>query len=274
MFYWLFRYHVFLITIFYFLFSIFLFTLNIKNPDSLSFPERLIFRITMPAQKIIAKLAHFPVYVWDNYIFISTIIEENIVLKKEINSLKTKNNKLLETFLSYKREDKLLNLTNILPYPLLIASVIGRDTSLWHRNILIDKGTNDGVKKGFPVITDNGVVGKILKVWDFSSRVLLITDHNFAVDGIVQRNRIKGIVTGFDDNTCFFKYILATEDIKERDIVISSGLDGIFPKGIIIGEIKKKSTDNTGVFFHVEIKTSVNTKKLEEVLVILPTQPK
>jgi rod shape-determining protein MreC len=200
----------------------------------------------------------------------SNLRKGNLRIKAELNSLKAKNSQILETLLSYQRIDKLLSVKKSISYPSIVASIVGRDTSPWYKTILIDKGKSEGIKKGFSVISNNGLVGKVLKVWDSTSRVLLLTDHNFAIDGVVQRTRIKGIVAGLDDNTCLFKYILATYDIKEGDMVISSGLDRLSPKGIIIGKIKRKFIDNTGVFLHAEIKPSVELKKLEEVLVITP----
>ncbi|MDY6861585.1 MAG: rod shape-determining protein MreC [Thermodesulfobacteriota bacterium] len=251
--------------------TISLITWNTKYRDSLSLPEKLIFKITQPIQKTVSLIAHFPIDIWENYLFISNLTEESLKLKEDIGLLRAKNNQLLETLSSYKRVDDLLKVKDTFSYASIVAYVIGGDVSLWYKTVLIDKGERDGIKKGFPVITNKGVVGKVLKVWDSSSRVLLLTDHNFAIDGIVQRNRIKGIVAGFDNSTCLFKYILATEDIRQGDTIISSGLDGLFPKGIIIGTIKKKFVDNTGVFFHVEIKPSADIKKLEEVLVIIPS---
>jgi rod shape-determining protein MreC len=112
------------------------------------------------------------------------------------------------------------------------------------------------------------VVGQILKSSPRYSTVLLITDYNSAIDAIVQRTRAKAMVEGFQENRCQLKYLLRTEEVEVDDIVVTSGLTGNFPKGLMLGEIRKVDKKSFGVFQVAELVPSVNLAKLEEVLII------
>ena len=134
------------------------------------------------------------------------------------------------------------------------------------------------MQKGMAVISPEGVVGQILKTAPHYATVLLITDYNSAIDAIVQRTRAKAIVEGKEENRCQLKYLLRTEDVAVGDIVITSGLGGIFPKGLTVGEIRKVEKKGHGVFQYAELVPSVDLTKLEEVLILsalpsLPPQP-
>jgi len=111
-------------------------------------------------------------------------------------------------------------------------------------------------------------VGQILKTSPHYATVLLITDYNSGIDAIVQRTRAKGIVEGKEGNRCQLKYLLRTEDVEPGDVVITSGLDGKFPKGLMVGEIQKMDKRNFGVFQYAELVPKVDLARLEEVFVI------
>ena len=118
------------------------------------------------------------------------------------------------------------------------------------------------------VISPEGVVGQILKTAPHHSIVLLLTDYNSAIDSIVQRTRAKAIVEGKGENRCQLKYLLRTEEVTVGDLVVTSGFGGYFPKGLMVGEIKKVDKRGHGVFQYAELVPSVDLTNLEEVLVI------
>jgi len=123
------------------------------------------------------------------------------------------------------------------------------------------------------VIAPEGVVGQILKTAPYHSTVLLITDYNSAIDTIVQRTRAKAIVEGRGENRCQLKYLLRTEDVIVGDVVVTSGLGGNLPKGLMVGEIRKVDKREHGIFQYAELVPSVDLTKLEEVLVIPEAPP-
>jgi rod shape-determining protein MreC len=157
----------------------------------------------------------------------------------------------------------------------IAAEVIGQDPSSWFKSVTLNKGEKDGVRKGMAVISPEGVIGQILKTAPHYSTVLLITDYNSAIDSIIQRTRAKAIVEGKGENRCQLKYLLRTEEVMVGDVVVTSGLSGNFPKGLMMGEVRKVEKGH-GVFQYAELVPSVDLTKLEEVLVIagssLPSQ--
>jgi len=161
---------------------------------------------------------------------------------------------------------------------MIAVEVIGQDPTSWFKSVTINKGERDGVQKGMAVISPEGVVGQILKTAPHYATVLLMTDYNSAIDAVIQRTRAKAIVEGQEENRCQLKYLLRTEEVVVGDVVITSGLGGIFPKGLMVGEIRKVDKKGHGVFQYAELVPSVDLTKLEEVLIIstspsLPLQP-
>jgi len=156
---------------------------------------------------------------------------------------------------------------------MVVAEVIGQDPTSWFKSMTINKGERDGVRKGMAVISPDGVVGQILKTSPNHATVLLITDYNSAVDTIVERTRAKAIVEGKGENRCQLKYLLRAEEVIVGDVVITSGLGGIFPKGLKVGEITNVDKEGHGIFQYAELVPGVDLTKLEEVAVIGDTSP-
>jgi rod shape-determining protein MreC len=147
------------------------------------------------------------------------------------------------------------------------ARVIARDPSPWFKTLMIDKGERHGLKKNAPILVPEGIVGQITNVSPNFSRVLLITDRNSAVDALVQTTRARGMVKGNGENSCSFVYALRKEEIQAGEVIVSSGLDQVFPKGLKIGTILAVKKDHSRLFQDIIVQTSVDFDKLEEVLV-------
>ena len=162
-----------------------------------------------------------------------------------------------------------MDFTSSVPDTYVAAQVIARDPSPFFKSIIIDKGDADGVIKGFPVLVSEGIVGQIINVSANSSRVLLITDRNSAVDALVQNTRVRGMVKGNNLDKCTFVYALRKDEIKAGEMIVSSGLDQVFPKGLKIGRILDVKTTHSQLFQDITIETSVDFDKLEDVLVFI-----
>jgi rod shape-determining protein MreC len=196
------------------------------------------------------------------------VAEENEFLKDMLRKAVEKNNQLVEVALSNKRLRDLLNFQKNMPGSFIAAEIISRDPSPWFKSVIIDKGQADGLSKGLPVVISEGIVGQITAVSGHQSKVLLIIDQNNAVDALVQRTRSRGIIEGKSTDQCILKYVLRKHDVKVGDTVISSGLDGVYPKGLPIGYISGVIKRNSGIFQDVTVTPYVDFEKLEEVLVI------
>ena len=120
-----------------------------------------------------------------------------------------------------------------------------------------------------PVVNASGLVGRIVSVSPNYAKILLIIDHNSAVDCLIQRSRDRGMVKGMSTEICKLDYVVKASDVRENDIVVTSGLGGIFPKGLPIGQIREVKELPGELFMDIEITPAVDFSKLEEVLVIL-----
>jgi rod shape-determining protein MreC len=151
--------------------------------------------------------------------------------------------------------------------------VIGRDPTGWFQSVIIDKGKDVGLKVNMPVVNADGVVGRLVSVSYNYAKVLLIIDQNSSVDCIIQRSRDDGMVKGLSSKVCIVDYVLKTSDVRVGDMVVTSGLGRVFPKGIPIGEVVDVKDPPEELFKDVKITPTVDFSKLEELLVILKEDP-
>lgn len=167
------------------------------------------------------------------------------------------------------RLNNLLNFKKKLIYPSVAARVIGREPSNWNTAILIDRGKEDGVEDGMPVVTDLGIVGKIAEITDSSSKVILLTDYRFSVAAGILSSRESGLVSGTLQGLCRMRYLSKNAQIQEGDTVVTSKLSSTYPEGLLIGEVVSvyQNPDTSSV--ECLIRPAVSLSQVEEVIVIL-----
>ncbi len=229
--------------------------------------EHVAITLIAPFQKVVSKTVGAIESIWIDYFCTVSSAKENIALRKKLSDVKKIESEVRELELENQRLKKLVNFTRSVNYSFIAAQVIARDPSPWFKTILVDKGEKDGLSKGLPVVVSEGVVGHVIKVAPYFSRILLITDRNSAVDALVQNSRVRGIVKGDSSKKCFFKYALRKEKIQKGEIIISSGFDQIFPKGLKVGEVVDVKKEPSQLFQKIIIKTCVDFDKIEEVLI-------
>lgn len=225
--------------------------------------------LVAPIQKAVTQSIRFLRDIWSHYFYLVGIAKENEQLRSSIGRAVEKNNRLNEVALSNERLRNLLNFQTSQAVRVVSAEVIGKDPSPWFRTIIIDKGKVAGIDKGLAVVIAEGIVGQVIEASGRHSKVLLVIDQNSSVDALVQRTRARGIVKGESTEKCRLKYVLRKHDIQTGDTVISSGLDGVFPKGLRIGRVSEIVRPNAGIFQDVTITPFVDFEKIEEVLIIL-----
>lgn len=251
--------------------NIFLLIIVGRNRTSSSFlPYRVALSVVAPFQEITTRWIRFNRDIWHHYLYLVSAAEENNRLNRMIADNEAKLNKYEELTLANQRLRRLLDFKQTLARPIVAAEVIGKDPSPWFKTVVIDKGKADGVEKGYPVVIPQGIAGQIIEVSKRHAKVLLLIDRNSAVDALVQRSRSRGIIKGGGKEHCTFEYLLRKHDVKADDIIISSGLDGVYPKGLSIGKVTIINRPPAGVFQHVTVIPFVDFEKLEEVVVILP----
>lgn len=205
---------------------------------------------------------------WERYVALRTVQEENEQLRREIEYLRGQLADLREMAAANQRLTALLHFQAKQPVQTVAARVIGRDATNWYHGVVLDKGERDGIRAEMGVITPSGAVGRVVKTRPSSSVVLLITDPNNAVTGLIQRTRDEGIIEGTFEGALRMKYIPLLSTVRVGDPVVTSGLTGGFPRGVPIGTIVSVEKDEGGLFQIAEVRPDVDFTKLEEVLVV------
>jgi rod shape-determining protein MreC len=149
------------------------------------------------------------------------------------------------------------------------ARVIDSDRTSLFKTLLINKGTSEGLRVGLAVLTDQGVVGRIIETSWHASRVLLMIDENSNIDALIQRIRAQGILQGAGAAGGNLKYISRTEEVLPGDVVLTSGLAGVFPKGLLLGVVTGVSRREGGLFQKIDVAPAVDFGKLEEVMTVI-----
>ncbi|MCX5835416.1 MAG: rod shape-determining protein MreC [Deltaproteobacteria bacterium] len=250
--------------------SLIVLSYSVKQPSEAGLFRKMVLEMAAPLVSAINIPINEVSTVWKRYLFLVGLEEENRLLKKESAMLSNELLQYREGYLEGIRLQKLLKLKESLNYPSIAARVIAKSQTTLIKTILIDKGTAEGLKIGLPVVAEKGVAGRIIESSWHSSRVLLLIDESSKIDASLQEGRSQGILQGGGAGVCNLKYIPKTETVKVGDVVISSGLSGVFPKGLFMGVVTSADKNEPGLFQKVQIVPYVDFAKLEEVLVLLP----
>jgi len=194
---------------------------------------------------------------------------QNAALRRRVGELEQKVVLLRERMLAEQRERALLEFVGPLEPPKILARVIGTDPAPWFSTVIVDRGDLHGVRDNLPVLSSAGLVGHVINTYQYSSKVLLLTDSNSKISVVVQRSRAHGVVQGNDEGGCVLKYLESTADVTTGDTLITSGSSRIYPRGLLVGhvdEIKSKSGD---LFQWAHVVPATDVNKIEEVAIII-----
>ncbi len=221
-----------------------------------------------PFDAAMARMARTARRIFRSYLDLVGVNQENQRLKTRLSQLDLLEARLAEMEADNQRLSQLLEVRRALSMNAVAANVIGGDATGMSRTILVDRGERSGLKPGLAVLSEQGVVGKLIAVSRDSSRVLLLEDHNCAADVLDQRSRIHAIVAGAVDDGVVLKYVQRSEDVKPGDRLVTSGLDGVFPRGLLVGTINQVRPQSSGLFLDVRVAPAANFRQLEQVLVL------
>lgn len=248
--------------------SLFLTAYTTKNRAVGRAGASLLSDVTAPVHFLNDKLSSSLGGVWGDYIAVIGAKQENEELRKRLSRVEALNSGLLEFQSENRRLRRLLKMKEEAGLEGITARVIGYNPSIYTEGITINRGKDDGVKLYMPVIEGRGVVGQIVSVGKSTANVLLLTDRTSGVDALVQGSRVTGIVGGLGQEKCVLRFILTGEAVKVGERVLTSGMDGIYPKGLLVGRVSGTKREASGMFKAVEVQPAVHVSKLEEVLVI------
>lgn len=203
------------------------------------------------------------------FIFFHETHRENSELKKELDRFKAMNLMCEGLTAENARLKNLLELRNGLPYKTETASVIGKDFQSVRSFIILDKGSSRGVAKYDAVLTDFGLVGKVLETGRYSSKVILIYDPNLSVPAINFRTREHGLVSGTLDGRSKLRFLDSDSETKEGDLIVTSGMNMTYPEGIPIGKVKFIGSESSGLGKFAILEPAVKISSLEEALIVV-----
>lgn len=246
-----------------------LFSFNAGRDPESTISGRLLLEILGPAQSSVSWVGDGVGGVWNRYFALMQAARQSEDLKRQVAQLRQQLTDLEELKAENSRLRELLKFPPGEGLPLVAAQVVGADPTNYFRSIIINKGTGDGVLAHMPVVNAKGVVGRVIWSSPSYAKVLLLIDPNAAMDVLVQRSRARGIVEGAGRDSLRLKYIQLAEDVSAGDRLISTGADGVFPKGMLVGLVRAIKQGGKGVFQSIEVEPAVDFDRLEEVVVIL-----
>lgn len=229
--------------------------------------QGISFVIT-PFQKIVTGLVQQSHHLSGLFTSVNTLKKENIELKQKVEQLALRNvllrnsqaeNNELRMILDYKQRHQ---------YEFIPGEIIGRDSASWLRRGILDRGTVDGVKVGAGVISPQGIVGRIVEVNYYSSTIMLLPDEQSSVAGIDERSMISGTIKGKSDHLLSMMYVSSEDDVKVGDVIVTSSLSTLFPKGLPIGEVTQVKVSENGLMLDIDVTPYVDFKTINRFLIL------
>ena len=250
------------------LISLLLFSVSIRSQSYRDPVGRVVLDALAPFQVVFSGIGRSVGLVWSGYIDLVDAHQDNQRLEGRVALLESELLRVGELERENARLAELLSFRARLEGTVYGARVIARDPGPLSMTLTIDRGERDHIRRGMAVLAPQGVVGQIAEASHAAARVVLLTDHNSGIDAIVQRSRARGIVQGGTDGSCYMNYLSRDADVAVGDRVLTSGLDGTFPKGVVIGEVIDVSRRHRGLLQTAVVRPSAALDRLEEVLVV------
>ncbi len=249
-------------------FNLGLMSSRIKNAGQNSLLEEAVMSLMSP----FLKLAHWTGQgvsgTWGAYVDLRGVERENRRLRSQVDDLALKAQEAEESRQELARLRELLDLRASVPWTTVAARVIARGTDGGARIITLDRGSHDGVRLNMPVLTSRGIVGRVIEASPGTSKVQTVLDPNSGVAGLIQRTRVQGMIVGEGERGCRMEYVNELSNVEVGDVIVTSGLDQIYPKGYTIGVVVSIG-EGEGLTKLVDLRPEVDFRRLEEVLVLL-----
>ena len=243
-------------------------SLSLKSSPALRKVQGLVVSMTAPGLEGLEYVGRSAKQLWLGYFYLMGVRRQNAELQRQLEEYKQREVRFQEAEQALTRLETLLDLKRQVALPVIGARVIAYDPTLWSRSAIINQGKAQGVKEGLPVLAPQGIVGRIVGVYPEYSKVMLIVDRKSGADAMVQRTRVRGVLKGKGGNRCSLEFVPKSADVQVGDLVLASGLVGLYPKGLVFGKVTEANKKNPGVFQEIEVTPNVDLSTLEEVLVV------
>ncbi len=235
--------------------------------------QAIVLEVTVPVQRVLLAPVDSARETWAGYIDLVGVRDQNARLSERIAELEEANLQFREALVASGNLQRIASMRDDFEIPMLPSEIVGLDVSPWFRSVLVDRGGEHGVRSGNPVITDQGVVGLVTATSSNAAKTMLLLDRQSAIDGIVQRSRARGIVRGRGTGELEFEFVVRGSDVREGDVVITSGMGGVYPKGLRIGVIREVADPGGRLLHTATLAPSVDFGRLEQVFVMLRRGP-
>lgn len=234
-----------------------------------NFIDRTVLRVSAPVQSALTWLFDGVGGAVDGYVALRGAHEEAQALRGQLGEAHAEVNALREAQAENARLRAMLGYVEQSVDQEIVARVIGINPSAQYLSLRIDRGEEDGVRVGMPVVTPDGVVGQVVRAVGSSADVMLLTDPASRIGGVVQRTRVRATVTGTGDgHRLSLDYVRREDDLRDGDVLVTAGSDGIFPRGLRVGTVSAVSRPPVGMFLRATLEPSVELARVEEVLVV------
>lgn len=242
-----------------------------NNPQRILFLEHLAAEALRPFQQAASTVTKFLADSWQFFGDVRNVYNDNRELRAELDKYSGTDLRILEIQQENLRLRNLLQFQEAVDHHVLPAQVIGRNPSNWFHTLTIDKGEKHGIEVDMPVVTNQGLVGKVVQVEPSHSKVQLLISSSSGISAIVQRTRDNGVLIGLSNPIGYARITRLNQyaDIQEGDVIISSPLTGIYPKGIAIGRVVEVYDDSVSLERSALVRPEVDFERLEEVLIIV-----
>jgi rod shape-determining protein MreC len=239
----------------------------------LSWWSGAILDLAVPVQKAVAVPFDAVSGVWRDYVSLLGLRDENQELRDALALLEDENLQLREALVESGRLARIADMRDDFEVPMLPAKLVGVDVSAWFRSVLLDRGRTRGIRAGMPVISEQGLVGLVTTTSRSAAKVMQLLDRQSAVDGVVQRSRARGIVRGGRNDRLEFEFVVRGNDVEIGDLIITSGLGGVYPKGLRVGRVVEVPPAGSKLLQSAIVEPAVDFGRLEQVFVMLRRGP-
>ena len=233
----------------------------------------MLLEVAIPIQRAAAAPFDALGDAWSRYIDLVGIEEENAELRSRIVLLEQENLQFREALVAGEHLERIAAMRDDFETPMLPAEVVGLDVSPWFRSVLVDRGNQHGVRSGHPVVTEQGVVGLITRTSPGAAKVMLVLDRQSTIDAVVQRSRARGLLRGLGAGELEFEFVVRESDVQVGDLIMTSGLGGLYPKGLRLGRIVALEEPGGSLVQIARVRPMVDFGRLEQVFVMLRRGP-
>jgi rod shape-determining protein MreC len=230
-------------------------------------PHQLTLDFIGPLQSAVTRVLAAVASVKDDYLALLDVRAENKRLEAQVVKYLEELGKYREGYSTYLHLEELLAFRENLPFAPLAARVVGKEPAYWYQTIVVDRGRKDDVLAGMVVLAPGGAVGQVIHASENYSKVLLANAPSSAIDAMIQKNRIRGILKGAGEKGYVLQYVLKNADVEVGDFIVTAGIGGVFPAGIPLGKVVRIQRKQRGMFQEIEVEPHVDFQKLEVVFI-------